>query len=380
MRKIEVSDLVVGDVLDRGVYAPDFQLVLIRGARVTPEDKHRLVMREFPYLITAATAGVAAPAEVPVDMDAIKADLAEKRGDLLNLASVKQALSSETYAQAEEILSAFYGQERPQGAKAFRDLEELASVIVSEVTSKAVAAYKEPSAEDVNDYLARHSVHVAVLIILTMRGEARDVSALQKIALAALVHNVGMTLVPRDVVAKRGPLTREEFAIVKHHPIQSAAMVSERWDVPEHLVTMIEAHHERVDGLGYPHGLREGEVSRLALTLSACDIFDALASTRPYRERLPLPSASLALIEEGVSSFGLRTLNQFVRAIGIYPVGSTVVLDGGDAAVVVDPGRDDLTRPVVCVVLDRNRRWLDPPQRIDLASDAHRRIIGTIDL
>jgi len=379
LRKIEVSDLIVGDVLDRGVYAPDFQLVLIKGAKVTAEDRHRLLMREFPHLITAATTGVTAPADEPVDMDALGAALGEKRGDLQKLANAGPVLSPQTYTQAKEVLSTFYEPERPQGVKALKELERLAGILVSEVTANIGAAYKEVSAEDPNDYLVWHSVHVAVLLLLAMRGEATDKAALEKIALAALVHNVGMTLVPHDVVTKKGPLTREEFAMVKHHPMQGAAIVSERWDVPENLLTMIEAHHERVDGLGYPHGLRENEVSRLALMLSACDVFDALASTRPYRERLPLPSASLALIEEGVSSFGLRTLNSFIRAIGVYPVGSTVALDGGDAAVVIAPGRDDLTRPTVAVVMDRNRRWLDPPQKIDLTLDAHRRIVGVID-
>ena len=102
---------------------------------------------------------------------------------------------------------------------------------------------------------------------------------------AALVHDLGKIGVPEPILQKTGPLTREEFEQMKRHPICSAEIVRPLKEFKSCL-SAIYHHHERIDGQGYPDGLRGGEIPVGARIISVCDAHDAMASDRPYRSRL----------------------------------------------------------------------------------------------
>ena len=102
-----------------------------------------------------------------------------------------------------------------------------------------------------------------------------------RIRTAAAVHDVGKISTPREVLNKTGRLSEEEFAVIKRHPADGAAIVAEIGD-PE-LTAMVRHHHERLDGRGYPDGLAGGEIPLGARIIAVADTFDAITSTRPYR-------------------------------------------------------------------------------------------------
>jgi len=128
------------------------------------------------------------------------------------------------------------------------------------------------------DHVVRTSA-LAVAVADELRLPARE---LRRIGLAALLHDLGKLEIPDEILNKKGRLDADEFAIVQTHPNIGAQMVR-RSPILDDIAPLIEAHHERVDGGGYPNGLSGQELPFGASIISVCDAFDAIANTRQYR-------------------------------------------------------------------------------------------------
>jgi putative nucleotidyltransferase with HDIG domain len=162
-----------------------------------------------------------------------------------------------------------------------------------------------------------HSVQVSVFLL----GSANfvlgmeDLSLLQRIGLGGMLHDVGKTDVPKEILLKPGPLTDEEFALVKQHPVTGLEILEQHVRVPATAASIIRSHHERVDGQGYPDGLT-GEHMRPIVKLSKiCDVSDALTTDRPYATARA-PFEALAVMKKMEGQFDADLLNAFIRFLG----------------------------------------------------------------
>ena len=129
------------------------------------------------------------------------------------------------------------------------------------------------------DHVIRTSA-LAVAVAEELQLPARE---LRRVGLAALLHDLGKLDIPDEILNKNGRLDADEFAIIQTHPSIGARMV-EQSEVLDDIAPLVEAHHERVDGAGYPNGLSGDELPLAACIISVCDAFDAIAHTRQYRE------------------------------------------------------------------------------------------------
>lgn len=162
-------------------------------------------------------------------------------------------------------------------AKKSRQNEELFLGIV-----KSLAA-----AIDAKDtYTNGHSVRVADYSAEIARRAGYDVSALQRIYITGLLHDVGKIGIPDAIINKNGKLDDEEYAIIKTHPEKGAAILSNIQDMPE-LSIGARWHHERFDGKGYPEGLMGEDIPEMARIIAIADAYDAMTSNRSYRKSLP---------------------------------------------------------------------------------------------
>jgi hypothetical protein len=164
-----------------------------------------------------------------------------------------------------------------------------------------------------------HTRRVAQLAVEVGQELGLKRSRLRGLAVAALLHDIGKLQVPDAIISKAGPLTPAEFALIKRHPGDGAALL-------EHIggfageAPLVRGHHERLDGSGYPDGLRGGELSLELRILGVCDVYDALSSERVYR-RAYEQSRALALLEQGSgSSFDPAVLAALARVLGVAPV------------------------------------------------------------
>ncbi|HCW95396.1 MAG TPA: phosphodiesterase [Pseudomonas sp.] len=188
-------------------------------------------------------------------------------------------------------------------------------------------------------------------------------------AYAALLHDIGKMAMPLEVLNKPGKLDDDEFAIMRSHPERGhAILLNAQSSVSEAVLDVCLHHHEKVDGTGYPHRLAGEQISLLARMGAICDVYDAITSNRPYKTAWDA-SGSLAKMAQWQGHFDTQLLHAFVRAVGIYPLGTLVRLQSGRLGVVIEQNPQQLTAPRLKLFYSSRTRAAIPQQELDL-SDA----------
>ncbi len=212
-----------------------------------------------------------------------------------------------------------------------------------------------------DEYTYHHSLSVAVISIgLGMQlGLSED--ELHKLGFGAIMHDIGKMNIPREIINKPGKLTEYEFGEMKKHSLYSEAYLQDNAiDDPE-IYNSVMAHHEKVDGTGYPFGLKDKDIHLYAKIMSVADVYDALTSSRPYRDpEVPTMVAEYIMGNCGIA-FDMDVVRSFISKIEFFPVGSFVELSNGKKAIVVE-NRKSRLRPVV--------KEVEPPfKTMDLFDD-----------
>lgn len=209
--------------------------------------------------------------------------------------------------------------------------DELADIVVED----ASAALWLTCLKSHHEYTAVHSVNVAVLALALGAHLGLERQPLAHLGLGALLHDVGKIRVPGAVLDKEGPLTPEEAAAVRRHPQEGHDLVAAGGGVASAVLEIIRLHHERVGGHGYPLGLAGDRIPRHVRIAGLCDAYDAMTTARPHSAALPPDKALQTLYREAPGDFGVDLVQEFIRCLGIFPVGSVVALDNDAVGVVV---------------------------------------------
>ena len=201
-----------------------------------------------------------------------------------------------------------------------------------------------------DDYTYMHSVAVCALMVSLAKQLDLNETDTREAGMAGLIHDMGKALMPNDVLNKPGALTNEEFAIMKKHPEEGHRLLVEGKGVGPVPLDVCLHHHEKMNGMGYPHKLKGDEISLFAKMGAVCDVYDAITSNRPYKAGWD-PAESIQKMAHWAKEghFDERIFQAFVKSIGIYPIGSLVKLKSGRLAVVMEPGTTSLVCPIVKV-------------------------------
>jgi hypothetical protein len=232
-------------------------------------------------------------------------------------------------------------------------------------------------------FVAAHGLLTAQVIARLTRHDPDWRNRPLEPILAALVHDVGMLRVPAEVLAKAGPLDDPERRAIEAHPALGAEALARLGPDVQWLVEASANHHERLDGTGYPAGLRDLQLKPLVRLLSVCDVYAALVSPRPHRAALETRTAltdTLLAAEKGALD---RQQAERLLQLSFYPAGTAVELNDGAFGVVVatHAGRRDLAapaRPVVALVTDARGQPLPTPVHVDLAECEGRSVLRSL--
>lgn len=193
-------------------------------------------------------------------------------------------------------------------------------------------------------YTHRHNVNVAVLSMLTARAMGYRLEHVRDIALGALLHDIGKALVPPEVLQKPGQLSVEEKLSVMSHPELGYQILAECKAISYLTKQIILLHHEKLDGSGYPLGLKSIEIPEYVQIVTVCDMYDAMTTNRIYRQKMPAYQAIDILLAECVYKINPKILTHMLRSVVLYPPGTGVMLSDGRMGVVsvykaVNPSR-----------------------------------------
>lgn len=232
----------------------------------------------------------------------------------------------------------------------------------------------------VDDYTYMHSVAVCAMMVALARQLGLNDAQTRSAGLAGLLHDLGKALMPIEVLGKPGKLTDAEFSVIKSHPVEGHKMLLSGVNVDPVVLDVCLHHHEKIDGSGYPKGLKGDEISLFAKMGAVCDVYDAITSNRPYKSGWD-PAESLRKMAEWTSGhFETKVFHAFVKTMGIYPVGSLVRLSSGRIGVVFEQTGKSLTTPCVKVFYSTKSNMRIAPRVINLsASDGNEKIVGRED-
>jgi len=190
---------------------------------------------------------------------------------------------------------------------------------------------------------------------------------LANLAIGALLLDIGNTQIPKSIGMKDGQLTAEEFEIMRMHVDYGLQIVEKSPGISTDIIDMVRYHHERIDGSGYPQAI-SGDVPVYGRIAGLIDCYDAMISKRPYADQKCAYDAVRELNQLAGTKFQKEVVEQFVRAIGMFPTGSLVELNTGEVALVIEQNTSRRLRPKLLVVLNAQRQPARRNKEIDLSS------------
>ena len=218
-----------------------------------------------------------------------------------------------------------------------------------------------------DDYLLEHSLNVAILLANFANYLGMSEDEVQDLSYAGFLHDLGKIKIPDEILHKPGRLTDSEMEVMKGH-VKHGVDYLKSTEIAPPLIQAISEHHERLDGLGYPAGTKGDDISQAGRMLAIADMYDALTADRVYKPGMSSQRAFSILMSDAPTRLDQSLVQQFIKCLGVYPVGSLVLLSNDRLAMVLEQKDSPLTPLVKFFYSVRNNHYLTPKD-IDLSSD-----------
>jgi HD-GYP domain-containing protein (c-di-GMP phosphodiesterase class II) len=356
---------------------------VFQGFRLSTEQQLQALRRLCRYVYvdaargTPSKAGVASAAGAATPTFAIHGSAAysaqTELGHEIELAAKLHRESLQALAELLEPLER--GAARLDGREVERVVHDMAESVMRNPDALLVAA----KARQAQAAAHARAVQVSVYMMAFGRFLQREPDEIALLGLLGLLQDVGKARLPAGLLAREAALTPEETELVKKHVELSAHILGVTSGLPIRLPALAMLHHERQDGHGYPRGLRGYQIGLFGAIAAICDAYDAELAPPPHGAGRSPGDAVKALLRERGSAYHGPLLEQFVRCVGAFPVGSVVELASGETGVVIGENLLQRLKPKVLLVADRAGKRLHSRTVVDLLSDARFRIRRTLD-
>lgn len=280
--------------------------------------------------------------------------------------NMPQAIS--LHSKAKTLVNDLFNDFRSGGMFQAEKVRQIVQACVANIVVNPDSMLWLSMIKNKDEYTAEHSLNVAILSIALGREEGLMQSDLENLGICAMLHDVGKIKVPNEILNKEGNLDEKEFEVMKMHTVHGKKLLLSKSDVPDAAVDIALSHHERLDGSGYPVGLKASQIPYLVRIVAIADAYDAMTSGRIYSTAKPAAEALKLLIKGKDTRYDADLLNKFIQCIGVYPLGSIAELNSGEVGIVLPSLHDNRLKPQILIVRDQNKTACEQ-KIIDIGSD-----------
>ncbi len=293
------------------------------------------------------------PAQTVLNYESVKL-LYNHKIDEFTLSLEHAAERQEAGEQSRKLLK----QTVSRSKELFASVTDSASIPLSDIRQDVLPAVRELSGNSdlfelfeivkaKDDYTYEHHIGVGILATLIGGWMNLDEEELATLSLGATLHDIGKVNIPESILNKPGPLTDEEFEIVKKHTVHGYELLKNAEGISPRVALIALQHHEREDGRGYPSGLKKDQIDPLSAIVAVADIFHAMSSKRPYREATPFHEIVSQMRQGKFGELNPEIVTLFLDNLMKKLLGRQVVLTDGRAAEVVYLNPHNIESPLV---------------------------------
>lgn len=355
MRKVLLSKIEPGMVLGKNLFSPHGHILLSDGAELSPVYLTRLQALGFSAVM-------------------IKEDYCR---DLV----LSEVVSEKARVDGVVALRHIFGEARKSRKIDTRAVKSLVNKFVDEILQNRRLLFEIPDIRSYDNYLYGHCVNVCIMALRVGLMLDYNEFQLRDLGVGALLHDIGTVFIEKNVVEKAGELTASEMEKIKMHSVEGFNLLREQRDINLLSAHVAFQHHERVDGNGYPRSLKSADICEFAKIVAIADLFDALTNERKYRRSYSYCAAVDIIRKEAGRKLDPDLAERFLKNIAVYPTGSLVELNTGEIGLVLANSRPYVTRPVIRIVTDNQKRVLvsETFREVDLRREKNLTITGSIE-
>jgi HD-GYP domain-containing protein (c-di-GMP phosphodiesterase class II) len=271
-----------------------------------------------------------------------------------------------TFADAKHLVGSVFENLRRGGALDVPQLQTVVGSMVDSVFRNRDAMGWLARMKSTDDYLYNHSLAVSVWALAFGRHLGLDRETLSAIGIGAMLLDVGKTRLPPEILRKSGKPSEEEWRLIRQHVAEGLELLRATPGLDQRILSMVATHHERLDGSGYPHGLKGDDIPLLGRMAGIVDSYDAMIAERCYAQARSAYEAVRELKQLGGTAFPAQLVELFIQAVGVFPTGTLVELNTGEVGVVIGQNRFRRLRPEVLLILDAHKKVRSEFATVDL--------------
>ena len=283
-----------------------------------------------------------------------------------------KATAKSRYANAASAVGTLVQDSREKGTIGFKQAKRAIQSIVDLMMNDEASLLGLTTLRCHDQYTHNHSVNVALLSMALGNRAGYPKVELADLGLAALFHDLGKATIPMEVLNKPGEFTEEEWGMMRNHPTEGALSLAKMrgiTNLPGRMASASFEHHMNLDFSGYPKLNVSWKLSMTGRILMIADCYDAMTSSRVYRREPMSPSKVLGfMFGKAGKSFDPILMKLFMTCVGIIPIGSLVLLDSNELAVVLKPASDaaEAEYPYVKVITTPQGQAIENGRELDL--------------
>lgn len=288
--------------------------------------------------------------------------------------------AQKVYAEARNVINNLLRDVKLGNPISVGPISKLAEEINDSLMNNHNALLCLAAIREKDQYLLEHSVNVGILMGIFSRFLGYEMETVHELVTGAILHDIGKIRVPNQILNKPGKLTETEWIEMKRHVVYGQEVLLQSDGIGEVALSICGMHHERMDGTGYPMGLKDYDINNYGRLAAIVDIYDALTATRVYNKGRPPEEVLKFMLELAGNHLDKDLLLLFIRCMSVYPVGTVVELSNGKLGIVVSTHHDKPDSPMVKIFFNMRHKHYLQPELVDLASPrTDLTVVGTIN-